>query len=257
MEAFRSGADIRTRNRCHSTRRSRNIRDEWRQRKALKDENRWQLWLTIALNAVVFYALVQSSTIATVGWKGLFTTAPDLLPVGFAFIVTSIVNGLLSANMKARLVFSRWTNALPGHRAFSQHASADPRVDLGPLEGYLGDKFPDGPEAENKAWYRIFKEVETAPEVNHIHRELLFARDYTSFSLIFLLVLGPAALVLAQTSRVALAYCFALLLQFMVVRHAAATYGARFVCTVLAVKSGQLAQSGPLGCRAEVERVTS
>jgi hypothetical protein len=222
--------------------------------KSLKDENRWQLWLTIALNAVVFYTLVQSSTIATAGWNGLFTTAPDLLPVGFAFIVTSIANGLLSANMKTRLVFLRWTHALPGHCAFSHHAPADPRVDLGPLRGYLGDKFPVGPEAENKVWYRIFKEVETVTEVNHIHREFLFMRDYTGFSLLFLVGLGAAALILVQSWRVALAYCLVLLLQLIVVRHAAATYGARFVCTVLAVKSGQLAANSPLSSPGEANR---
>jgi hypothetical protein len=91
------------------------------------------------------------------------------------------------------LVFLRWAQALPGHRAFSQHAPADPRVDLGPLKGYLGDKFPEGPDAENKVWYRVFKEVERASEVNHIHREFLFMRDYTGLSLLFFMGLGTAA----------------------------------------------------------------
>lgn len=213
--------------------------------KSLKDENRWQLWLTIALNAVVFYTVAQSDAIAATGWKGLFAAAPDLLPVGFAFIVTSVANGLLSANIKARLVFLRWTHALPGHRAFSKHAPADPRIDLDQLKKYLGNKLPGGPEAENKVWYRIFKEVEAAPEVQHIHREFLFIRDYTGFSALFFVGLGVAALVLVQSWRVALIYCLVLLLQFIVVRHVAATYGARFVCTVLAVKSAQLAASSP------------
>jgi hypothetical protein len=60
-------------------------------------QNRWQLWLTIALNAVVFYIVTRSDAIATAGWKGLFTAATNLLPVGFAFIVTSVANGLLWA----------------------------------------------------------------------------------------------------------------------------------------------------------------
>ena len=213
--------------------------------KSLKDENRSQLWLTVALNAVVFYTVAQSDAIASAGWKGLFATAPDLLPVGLAFIVTSVGNGLLSANIKARLVFLRWTHALPGHRAFSKLAPADPRIDLDHLKKYLGDKLPEGPEAENKVWYRIFKEVETAPEVYDIHREFLFMRDYTGFSALFLVGLGTAALILVKSWRVALIYCLVLLLQFIVVRHVAATYGARFLCTVLAVKSAQLAASGP------------
>ena len=218
--------------------------------KSLKDQNRWQLWLTIALNAVVFYTVARSDAIATAGWKGLVTAATNLLPVGFAFIVTSVANGLLSANMKARLVFLRWTHALPGHRAFSKHAPADPRIDLDRLKKYLGNKLPEGPEAENKAWYRIFKEVEAEPEVQHIHREFLFMRDYAGFSALFLVGLGVAALVLVQSWKVALTYCLVLLLQFIVVRHVAATYGTRFVCTVLAVKSAKLAVSRPRNTKA-------
>jgi hypothetical protein len=212
---------------------------------SLKDQNRWQLWLTIALNAVVFYAVAQSDAIASAGWKELFAAATNLLPVGFAFIVTSLGNGLVSANMKARLVFLRWTHALPGHRAFSTHALGDPRIDMEYLKKSLGNELPAGPEAENKVWYRLFKEVETAPEVQHIHREFLFARDYASFSALFLVGLSVAALVLVHSWKVALIYCFALLLQFIVVRHVAATYGVRFVCTVLAVKSTRRSPNGP------------
>ena len=207
--------------------------------KSLKDQNRWQLWLTIALNFVVFYTVTRSNVIIAAGWKGLFTAATDLLPIGFAVIVTSVANGLLSANMKARLVFLRWTHALPGHRAFTTHAPADPRIDLDRLKKALGNKLPKNPEAENKAWYRIFKEVEVAPEVQHIHREFLFMRDYAGFSALFLVGFGVAALVLVQSWKVALIYCFVLLLQFIVVRHVAAIYGVRFVCTALAVKSAK------------------
>jgi hypothetical protein len=206
---------------------------------SLKDQNRWQLWLIIALNAVVFYCITRSDAIETAGWKGLFTTATNLLPIGFAFIVTSVANGLLSANMKARLVFLRWTHALPGHRAFSKHALADPRIDLDRLKKSLGNKLPDGPEAENKVWYRIFKEEEAAPEVQHIHREFLLIRDYAGLSALFFAGLSIAALVLVQSWKVALTYCLLLLLQFVIARHVAATYGARFVCTVMAVKSAK------------------
>jgi hypothetical protein len=206
---------------------------------SLKDQNRWQLWLAIALNAVVFYSVIQSGAIATAGWKGIFTATTNLFPIGFAFIVTSVANGLLGANMKARLVFLRWTHALPGHRAFSKHALADSRIDLARLKKSLGNKLPEGPEAENKVWYRILKEEEAAPEVQHIHREFLLMRDYTGFSVLFLVWLGVTALFLVQSWKVALTYCLALLLQFIIVRHVAATYGARLVCTVLAVKSAK------------------
>ncbi|HVE23097.1 MAG TPA: hypothetical protein VNC39_14090 [Acidocella sp.] len=218
--------------------------------KSLKDQNRWQLWLTIALNACAFYTVVRSGAISVAGWKGLFTTAANLLPVGFAFIVTTVANGLLSADVKARLVFLRWTQALPGHRAFSKHAPADPRIDLDCLKKSLGNKLPEGPEAENKLWYRIFKEEEAAPEIQHIHREFLLMRDYAGFSALFLGGLGVASFVFVKSWEAVLTYCVALLLQFIIVRHVAATYGARFVCTVLAVKSAKLAPSKPRASKA-------
>ena len=208
-------------------------------RKPLKDQIRWQLWLTIALNALVFFTVARSDAIASEDWKGLVTVATDLLPIGFAMIVTSVANGLLSANMKARLVFLRWTHALPGHRAFSRYALTDPRIDLVRLKKSLGNKFPEGPDAENKVWYRIFKEVEGAHEVQHVHREFLLMRDYAGFSALFLVGLGFTALVIAKSLDVALYYCLFLLLQFIVARHVAATYGVRFVCTVLAVKAAR------------------
>jgi len=213
--------------------------------RSLKDQNRWQLWLTIALNAVVFYAVTQTQGIADFGWKALIPAAANLLPAGFAFIVTSIANGLLSASWKARLVFLRWRHALPGHRAFSKYALADPRIDVDRLKQLLGSVGPNGADAENKAWYKIFKEVEAAPEVQHIHREFLLMRDYAGFSALFLIGLGIAAIVLVQSWRVSLTYCAVLALQFLIVRHVAATYGERFVCTVLAVKSVDVEKISP------------
>jgi hypothetical protein len=89
----------------------------------------------------------------------------------------------------------RWAHALPGHRAFRKHAPVDPRIDLERLKKSLGNNFPKGPEAENKAWYRMFKEEEAAPEVQHIHREFLLMRDYAGFSALFLVGLGVASFV--------------------------------------------------------------
>jgi hypothetical protein len=36
-----------------------------------------------------------------------------MIPVGFAFIIATVADGLLSADMKDRLVFLKWKHALP------------------------------------------------------------------------------------------------------------------------------------------------
>jgi hypothetical protein len=207
--------------------------------KTLKDLNRWQIWLTIAANAVVFYGASQWDAIAVSGFRAAIAGAANLLPVGLAVVVTTVANGLLSADLKARLVFLRWKHALPGHRAFSVYARKDPRIDFVRLQRALGNKPPAGPEAENAAWYRFYLEVQNVPAVQQVHRDFLLLRDYTGLAALFLIGFGLAALFVVATWKVFAFYLGFLVLQLIVVRHAAATYGIRFVCTVLAQKAGK------------------
>lgn len=206
--------------------------------KNLKDQNRWQLWLVIAGNALAFYGACSWETIATSGIRSALAGAANLLPVGFAIVVTTIVNGLLSVAVKDRLVFLRWHQALPGHRALSVHAKADPRIDFTRLQRALGNKLPSDPVSENKAWYRLYLEVQNAPAVLQVHRDFLLLRDYTGLSALFIVGLGAAAILTINGWKVVAIYIGLLMLQFIVVRHAAATYGVRFVCTAMAQKAG-------------------
>jgi hypothetical protein len=207
--------------------------------KALKELNRWQIWLIIAANAVIFYGASQWDAIAVSGLRGAITGATNLLPVGLAVVVATVANGLLSAELKARLVFLRWNQALPGHRAFSVHAKKDPRIDFVRLQRALGNKLPADPEAENKAWYRLYLEVQNMPSVLQVHRDFLLLRDYVGLAALFLIAFGGAAFFVVATWKVFAFYVGFLILQFFVVRHAAATYGIRFVCTVLAQKAAK------------------
>src|SRR5262245_57463320 len=99
-------------------------------RKALKDQNRSQLWVIMAANAVAFYCVAQWDSISSSGIESLFKHAANLLPVGLTIILTTVANALISSGNKARLVFMRWHHALPGHRAFSEYEQSDPRVDM-------------------------------------------------------------------------------------------------------------------------------
>jgi hypothetical protein len=206
-------------------------------RKSLKDQNRPQLWAIIAANAVVFYCVAQWASIATSGIDGLFKHAASLLPVGLTIILTTVANALISSDNKARLVFLRWQHALPGHRAFSEYAQSDPRVDMARLKRALGNKLPSDPEQENRTWYRWLKETENLPAVEQSHRDFLLLRDYTALAALFLIGFGLVAWFIVGPLQARLLYTIALLAQFFIVRHAAATIGARFVCTVLAHKT--------------------
>lgn len=207
--------------------------------KTLKDLNRWHIWLIIAANAIVFYGASQWDVISVVGFKAAIVGAANLLPVGLAVVVTTVANGLLSDDLKARLVFLRWTHALPGHRAFSVYAKKDSRIDFQRLQRALGNKLPADPKAENAAWYRFYLEVQNVPAVQQVHRDFLLLRDYTGLALLFLVGFGVAAFAVFAEWKVLAYYIGFLVLQLVVVRHAAATYGIRFMCTVLAQKAGK------------------
>jgi hypothetical protein len=113
--------------------------------KSLKEQNRWQLWIIVAVNSLFLYGVVQADAIKADGLRSAFTDAQNLVPVGLALVIATVLNGLVSADMKARLVFLRWHYALPGHRAFSKYAVRDPRIDSSSLEKLHGGPLPVDP----------------------------------------------------------------------------------------------------------------
>jgi len=113
--------------------------------KSLKEQNRWQLWIIVAVNSLFPYGVVQANAIGADGLRAALTDAQNLIPVGLALVVATVLNGLVSADMKARLVFLRWRHALPGHRAFTNYAVRDPRIDVSVLEKLQGGPLPVDP----------------------------------------------------------------------------------------------------------------
>jgi hypothetical protein len=205
--------------------------------KSLKEQNRWHLYLVIAANLLFLYGVVQANAIRVDGLRAVFTNAGNLLPVAFAVLISTVLNGQLSDQTKARLIFLRWRNALPGHRAFSEYAISDPRIDLGALSKLHGSAFPTDPVEQNRAWYRMYKAVEKEPAVEQVHRDFLLLRDYTGLSILFFLFCGAAGLYAIPSTKIGLLYVGILALQYLVVRHAASNYGIHFVTTVLAQKA--------------------
>ncbi len=205
--------------------------------KSLKEQNRWYLWLIIAANFLFLYTVVQANAIETAGLRAVFKNTSSLLPVGFAVIIATVLNGLLSADNKARLVFLRWHYALPGHRAFSRYAKADPRIDLDSLTEMHGSALPVDPIEQNRVWYRLYKSIENHPAVLQVHLDFLLLRDYAGLAAFFIIFVGAAGLYAIPSLKVGGIYLLVLVIQFIAVRHSAATYGVRMVTTVLAHKS--------------------
>jgi hypothetical protein len=213
--------------------------------KSLKDQNRWQLWIIVAANSLFLYGVVQANAIKVDGLRAVFTDAHNLLPVGVALVVATVLNGLLSAETKARLVFLRWHHVLPGHRAFSEHAAHDPRIDLSAVEKLHGAALPADPLEQNRAWYRIYKTMGNDPAVRQVHRDFLLLRDYTGLCAVFIVFYGPAGLYAIPSTKIASIYLLVLAFQFVLVRQAASNYGIRMVTTVLARRAAKEVPKAP------------
>lgn len=207
--------------------------------KSLKEQNRWQIWTIVAANSLFLYGVMQANAIKADGLRAAFTDAQNLVPVGVALVIATVLNGLVSADMKARLVFLRWHHALPGHRAFSKYAVHDPRIDIAALEKLHGGPLPVDPVEQNRAWYRFYKTVENDHAVRQVHRDFLLLRDYTGLSAVFIMFYGAAGLYAIPSVKVGLGYLLLLLAQYAIARQAASNYGIRMVTTVLARRAAK------------------
>ncbi len=202
--------------------------------KPLKERNRWPLWVIVAINLLFLCGVIEANAIETGRLRTVLMDAQHLVPVGVALIITTVLNGLLSSETKARLVFLRWHHALPGHRAFTVYAARDPRIDVVALEKVVAGSPPSDPVSQNRAWYRMYASVENDAAVRQVHQDYLLLRDYTALSALFLLWFGAAGFYAIPSLTTWVIYIAMLLGQYAVVRHAAVNYGVRFVTTVLA-----------------------
>ena len=199
--------------------------------------NRPSLWTFVAVNIAAFWGIVvwgaDFSAIET-AWASL--SAKDGVAVMLAPVVVFVFNGLLPADAKARIVYLRWRNPLPGCRAFSVHLPAEVRADPQRLAERWGP-FPTDAASQNQLWYDILKSVESELEVREAYRDSLLSRDLAAFAFLFLLLLGCASVLSGAAWAVKGVYLACLLAQCVGTVAAARNYGVRFVRTTLAVGS--------------------
>lgn len=149
--------------------------------------------------------------------------------------IVFILNGLLSSNQKASIIFWRIKDALPGCRAFSKHGVLDYRVDMKNLQ-YLYGQLPVTPREQNVLWYKIFKKHREDVAIQKSHKDFLLARDLTSISFLFLVLLGIPFLIFGSYPF-NLLYFFSVTIEYLIMVLIARNYGKRFVVNVLALES--------------------
>lgn len=185
--------------------------------------------------------------------SGMRSTLTALLPVPIL-----ILSYLLSHDAKARLVFWRWENPLPGSRAFSKHAPEDRRIDLVALRKNVG-AFPQSEQEQNAAWYALYKQVQTDVAVFESHQNYLLLRDIAAMSLLLALIVPLVLLFFRSSVSSVLLSAAVFLIQYLTTAIASRNNGIRFVQNVLAIHATQKINSRakPSSAKSKASATTS
>ncbi len=201
----------------------------------LKAENVWWLRLFLGVNVAAFLSIAVGQQLTAVSidhfWQRL-SAKDSLLAVCFP-LATIVLNGVLGDLGKARLVFWRWKNPLPGCRAFSVTMATDPRIDAVRLRAKLG-LVPTEPKEQNAAWYGLYRAHADNQTIREAHRVYLLTRDMAALAALFAVGLSVGAFITTIGWKTMTLYSGALLAQYAVVATSARNYGNRFVANVLA-----------------------
>jgi hypothetical protein len=204
------------------------------QRPNLKGRNVGYLWSFVGVNFAVFLSVFitkgfSSSSIEHL-WKGVGIVA-TCIP-----LLTIVLSGLISDAAKARLVFWRWRNPLPGCRVFTELVSSDARIDVSALNREHGE-FPREPKEQNTLWYRLYKKHTGNVMVTEAHRVYLLTRDLTALSAVFVVLFSIGIGFDSVSWKTGCLYSAILIAQYFIIATSARNYGIRFVLNVLAEES--------------------
>jgi hypothetical protein len=205
---------------------------------SLKSKNALYLWTFIGANIAVFFAAIIGAKLdyASVDHFWQRVSAKDGLIAACMPWVTIILNGVLGDMAKARLVFWRWKNPLPGCRSFTVLMHTDPRIDVSNLKAKHGS-LPRSPKDQNILWFQMYKKHADSLTVSEGHRLYLLTRDMASISAVFVGAFSACVLSSSIPHEMAFLYCLALLAQYLILSASARNYGNRFVLNVLTEES--------------------
>lgn len=150
-----------------------------------------------------------------------------------AAILIIVLEGIFKNTLKEFLVFWRFKNRLPGHRAFSHIGVSDPRIDMERIKQLFPDGLPVDPKKQNNEWFRLYREHQDDLQVFHSHKAFLLTRDLTSLTIVFIPLAILGHFLLGSKPQMLVYHLLILVLLFVVISLSARHYGERFVANVL------------------------
>ncbi|MDP3722887.1 MAG: hypothetical protein Q8R91_05245 [Candidatus Omnitrophota bacterium] len=204
----------------------------------LKSKNAWRLWIFIGVNFAVFLSVSVSKQLTSSSIEHFWqrVSAKDGLATICMPLAAVVLNGFLGDLAKARLVFWRWQNPLPGCRAFSKLMGTDPRIAVKVLKTKCG-RFPEDPKEQNALWYQLYKKHTESVTVIEAHRAYLLTRDMTALSAVFAVLFSIGIFVALASLKIVALYGATLIAQYLILSTSARNYGTRFVLNVLTEES--------------------
>jgi hypothetical protein len=205
---------------------------------SIKARYRLRLQAFVALISLLIFAAFSGSNVVEAVQARQWSNLVDLRHVvSLALpLATLILDGLLSPDLKAVLVFWRWKNVLPAHEAYTVHGEKDSRVDMAALEEAYGPLPSDSAE-QNRHWYKLSKAMEDRASVDEAHYTSLLTRDLTSLSFGLLVVSAALAVFFRVGGWQWVVLVSAQALLYLALSQVAKNKGIRFVTTVLAEAS--------------------
>jgi hypothetical protein len=210
--------------------------------KSLKEQNAWLIRVALLVHAVAFaWVVLDPLPLAQFMDEGSLKRmqgflTPGSISLGLIALTRLVLLGLIPGTWRDRLVHWRWSDPLPGSRAFTKYGPADQRVDMKKLKKKYG-ALPTKPAEQGRAFYGIYKAHANAIGVLDAHKSYLAARDIATINFLLLLLLSPlAAFWIGFGTRAAL-YALALFAAYAVMSLAAQVYACRLVQNTLAIAS--------------------
>jgi len=198
----------------------------------LKGKNLTWLVATLAFDAIVLWLVSSQASVTELA--SAQSLAKRAVLVTLLPMPALLLSSLLSSNLKAVLVFWRWQHPLPGARAFTVHAPADPRIALDRLCKNVGE-FPQDAYEQNSRWYALYREVQSEASVQDSHGQYLLFRDLAGVSLLLTMGVPLVLLAVASATSIVLGTAMFFLGQYLLAAQAGRVAGVRMVRNVLAL----------------------
>jgi hypothetical protein len=164
--------------------------------------------------------------------------APGTAAFGLIVVASLLLLGLIDPSWRDRIMHWRWSDPLPGCRAFTSVGPLSSHVNMAVIEAQYGP-LPVAGKEQNQLFYRIYREFREDIGVLDAHGRYLAARDIGSITVLVMVPLPWLAWWASGNGGRAVGYGVVLFLLYVLCAIAAKNYSWRMVQHVLALASSK------------------